>query len=215
MSGVRVASWIFVACALTCAIGIFVPAIELRIGGHVLSKRTSLSLRQAAGDRDLVRKLLAASRGAQHTHAGNLVHKVAPHASGTLKDVLGDANDAMDTLSGISDDDAKTAGLVITIVVWAFFVACLAMALLVFLDVVGGEYHRWRLVTALAIATVVAAIGIAIRYACTEVAFEANDELGRDAVGLGAATLVIPITAIGAFCAAITLLVLHVRAARK
>jgi hypothetical protein len=208
---VRIASWVFVACAVVAALGVFLPAIE--VGSHVISRRQTLSLRQAAGDRQTVRKLLAAYRRTGGTHA-ELVSRANAHASGKLKDVLGDANDAMDTLGGISDDDAKAAGTALLVVVWTFVGLCIAMAVLVFLDVVAGRYQRWKIITALVVAVVVAAIAVAMRYALGEVAFEANDEIGRDAIGVGSAATVLPVAAIGAVCAIVTLLVMHIRAAR-
>jgi hypothetical protein len=209
--GMRIASWIFVACAVVAALGVFLPAIE--VGSHVISRRQTLSLRQAASDRQTVRKLLAAYRRTGATHA-SLVSKANSHATGALKDVLGDASDAMDTLSGISDDDARHAGTALLVVVWTFVGLCAAMALLIFLDVVAGRYQRWKIITALVIAIVVAAIAIAIRYALGEVAFEANDEIGREAIAVGSAATVIPVSAVGAVCAIVTLLVMHVRSAR-
>ena len=100
--------------------------------------------------------------------------------------------------------------------VLTWFVIGLAalMIALVFFDVVGGDYHRGRIIGALVLAVVLASIGISVRVGCGMVAFEVNDEIGAEAVRLGIATIVMPIAAITALACSIVLLVLHVRSRR-
>jgi hypothetical protein len=215
MSGLRIASWIFIVCALVCAIGVFVPAFELPVGGHVVSKRENISLRKAVENRNLLRKLLAAYRGTGGKHgAGKLVATLAPHTGGRLKSALDDANDAMDTLSGISDDDAKTFGTILFVVVWSFVGLDLVMALLVFLDAVNGTYRRGRIIGALVISVVVTAVAVAILLGCKAAVFEANDEIGAEVLALGSAPYVILAAAIGALGSIVAMLGLDIRSRR-
>jgi hypothetical protein len=211
----RIASWIVVACALVCALGMFVPAFEVRVAGHVVSKRATLSLHKAAGDRELVRRLLAGFRASGGRRVGDKLVSIArPHAGSRLRGYLEDASDAMDTLSGVSDEDVRTYGTIFAIVVWGFLALDALMAAFVFVDVVGGRFRRGHLIVAIVLGVLVAAIAIAIRWGCGEAVAAANDELGAQALWLGSAPTVLVVGAIGAVVAAIATLVLHLRAGR-
>jgi hypothetical protein len=207
------ASWIFVVAAAVTALGVFLPVLEVPIAGHVMSKRETISLHGAASDRKLVRKLLAAYRRSEAMRLDHAIGKVSPHA-GRVKDYLDDAGDAMDTLSGISDEDAKNAGRALLALTWLLIGLSVLMIALVFFDVVGGVYHRGRIIAALVLAVISAAIALGVRIGCGLVVFEANDEIGAAAVRLGSAALVMPIAAITALITAIVLLVMHVRSRR-
>ncbi|HET9989910.1 MAG TPA: hypothetical protein VFQ65_15375 [Kofleriaceae bacterium] len=211
----RVASWLFIVCAVVAALSVFMPVLDVPVAGHVISKRETLSLHGAASNRKLVRKLLAAYRRNSAARVGGAVlGKVTPHAGGRAKDYLEDAGDAMDALSGISDEDAKQAGRALVALTWIVIGLCALMAALVFFDVVTGVYHRGRIIGALVVVVLVAAIAIAIRIGCGMVAFEANDELGAAAVELGVATIAMPVAATGALLSAVALLILDVRSRR-
>jgi len=215
MMALRIASWIVVVCALVGALGIVMPAFEVPIAGHVMSKRETLSLRKAAGDRALVRKVLAAYRGSAGTRVGGKVlAKVRPHAHGRLDEYLGDASDAMDTLSGISDDDARTYGTLFAVVLWSFVGLNVAMAVFALVGVVRGRYRRAHLVVDVVLAVVVAAVGAAIFYGCKLAVFEANDEIGSDVLALGSAPYVILAVVVGALVATVAALVVDVRRAK-
>ena len=209
----RLASWIFVVAAAITALGVFLPLLE--VAGHVISKRETLSLHGAAGNRALVRKVLGAYRKSEALHLQRVVGKVTPHTGGRAKDYLEDAGDAMDTLSGISDDDAKQAGRALLILTWFVIGLAAVMIALVFFDVVGGIYHRGRIIGALVLAVVLAAAAIAIRVGCGMVVFEVNDEIGAEAVRLGVATIVMPVAALTALANVVAVLVLHVRSRRS
>jgi hypothetical protein len=206
----RLASWIFVVAAAVTALGVFLPLLE--VAGHVISKRETLSLHAAANDRALIRKLLGAYR--RHEAMRHVVGGITPHTGGRVKGYLEDAGDAMDTLSGISDDDAKQAGRALVVLTWFVVGLAALMIALVFFDVVGGVYHRGRIIGALVLAVVLAAIAVALRIGCGMVVFEINDEIGSEAVRLGIATIVMPVASITALACAIVLCVLHVRSRR-
>src|SRR3954467_820291 len=143
---VRLASWIFIVCAVVTALSVFMPVLEVG-GSALLSKRQTLSLHGAAENRKLVRRLLAASRHSHALRLGNVaLDKVAPHAGGRTKGYLEDAGDAYETLSGLSDDDVKQAGRGLVALTWTIIGLCAAMSALVFFDVVGGVFHRGRII---------------------------------------------------------------------
>jgi hypothetical protein len=208
----RLASWIFVVAAAVTALGVFLPLLE--VAGHVISKRETLSLHGAANNRALVRKVLGAYRKYEVMGMRPAVNRITPHTGGRVKDYLEDADDAMDTLSGISDDDAKQAGRALLILTWFVIGLAAVMIALVFFDVVGGVYHRGRIIGALVLAVVLAAIAVSVRIGCGMVVFEVNDEIGSEAVRLGISTIVMPLASITALACSIALLVLHVRSRR-
>jgi hypothetical protein len=203
----RLASWIFVVAAAVTALGVFLPLLE--VAGHVISKRETLSLHGAANNRAMVRKVLGAYR--KHEAMRTVVGGITPHTGGRVKGYLEDAGDAMDTLSGVSDDDAKQAGRALVFLTWFVVGLAAVMIALVFFDVVGGVYHRGRIIGALVVAVVLAAIALSLRIGCGMVVFEVNDEIGAEAVRLGIATIVMPIASITALACSIALVVLHVR----
>ena len=208
----RLASWLLIAAAVTCALGVFLPVLE--VAGHVVSKRETLSLHDAANNRRLVRKLLATYRKSEALHLDHAIGKVSPHA-GRAKEYLEDTSDAMDTLNGISDEDAKQAGRALVILCWIVIgIAAMSVAL-IFFDVVSGTFHRGRIIGAVLVTLILAALAVAIRIGCGLVAFEANDEIGAEVVRLGIAATLMPVAAVVAFGSAVTLLVLHVRSRRK
>ena len=205
----------FIVCAVVAALSVFMPVLDVPVAGHVMSKRETLSLHGAASNRRLIRKLLAAYRhNSAARMSGAVADKLAPHARGRAKDYLEDAGDAMDALSGISDEDAKQAGRALLALTWIVIGLCALMAALIFFDVVTGIFHRGRIIGALVVAILVAAIAIAIRIGCGMVAFEANDELGAAVVELGVATIAMPAAAISAVLSGIALLVLDIRSRR-
>jgi len=206
---------VFIVCAVVAALSMFMPVLDVPVAGHVVSKHESLSLHGAANNRRLVRKLLAAYRHNKAAQLGGaVIGKVTPHAGGRAKDYLEDAGDAMDTLSGVSDDDAKRAGQALVALTWIVIGLCALMVGLIFFDVVAGVYHRGRIIGAVVVAVLVAAIAIAIRIGCAAVAFEVNDDLGVAAVELGVATIAMPAAAIGALLTSLALLVVDIRSRR-
>jgi len=206
---------VFIVCAVVAALSVFMPVLDVPVAGHVMSKRETLSLHGAASNRRLIRKLLAAYRhNSAARMSGAVADKLAPHARGRAKDYLEDAGDAMDALSGISDEDAKQAGRALLALTWIVIGLCALMTALIFFDVVTGIFHRGRIIGALVVAILVAAIAIAIRIGCGMVAFEANDELGAAVVELGVATIAMPAAAISAVLSGIALLVLDIRSRR-
>ena len=152
----RLVSWIFVVAAAVTALGVFLPVLE--VAGRVISKRETLSLHGAADNRAMVRKVLGAYR--KHEAMRHVVGKITPHTGGRVKDYLEDADDAMDTLSGISDDDAKQAGRALWILTWFVIGLAAVMIALVFFDVVSGVYHRGRIIGALVLAVVLCTVTI-------------------------------------------------------
>ncbi len=204
----RIASWALIVCAMVAALGLFMPCLEVRIHGALLSKRTTLSLYSANNHEDLVRKLLRAYRTSSRRHLGATVIEAArSRVHGRLGDALGDARDAMDTLDDVTDDDVRHAGTALAATVWTFLGLASVVIALAFVETMRASYRKRRLVAALVATVFIAAIGVAIFLGCRELAWEANDELGADAVKLGIAAYVIPIASVSALASAVLLLV--------
>jgi hypothetical protein len=212
----RIASWLFVACATLAAIGLFFPAIDANVGRQLHVKQTTLSLYQAASDRELARELLAVYRANHGQRVGTkLVTSMEPYARGKIKDALEDAHDASESLGGISDHDAKTIGTAVAVAIWLFLALQILMAGLVFVQAVVGTYRRGRLIVALILSIISAAMAGAIYYGCTRVVFEVNDEISYPVVRLGPGVTMLAIAAAGALVCAIALLALRGRASHR
>ena len=205
---VRVVSWAFVLCTVLCAIGAFLPSVELRIAGQAVSKGTRLSLYAASTDRDLVRKLIAAyHRSHARKTSADLVRVVSPKVHGRARAALDDIRDAMDTLDDTSDSDVRTAGMVFTAALWTLLGLDALMVLLVFTGLVRGTFRSGRLRLALALSVLVAAIAVALHVACREVVWEANDEVGRAVLALAVGAYLIPLAALAALASAVVLVI--------
>ncbi len=211
MRGVRLVSWLLIVAAAVTAFGVFMPVIDAPLGGRVLSKRETLSLHDAVTHRKLVRRLLVAYRGSEATRVGGaLLPKVVPH-TGRAKEYFGDAADAMDSLSGVSDADVKHASAGLVALTWIIIGLGALTIALVFFDAVNGRYQRGRVIGALALAVGSAAIAIAVRIGCGLVVFEANGEVGSSVTSLGYGATAMPVAALVAVASAIALLVMLVR----
>jgi|HubBroStandDraft_6_1064221.scaffolds.fasta_scaffold06508_3 hypothetical protein len=217
----RIASWMLVLCCALASIGVFFPAIEARPAlaeklGHRISRHSTLSLYQAASDRQLARRLLAVYRASHGTAVGTrLLGAIDPVARGRLKDALDDAHDAMDTLGGISDDDAKTIGTAVAVAIWVFLAIQVITALVVLVQAVGGIYRRGRVVGVLVLSVIGAAMAIAMWIACKQVVFEINDELSSSITELGSGAWMILVGGVGALIGGIALLIAHLRDSRR
>jgi hypothetical protein len=216
----RIASWVLVACCALAGLGVFFPALEARpeLTAHVtrVAHRTSLSLYQAAADRELARRLLAAYRASRGQRVGmQLVSAMDMHARGRTKDALDDARDAMDTLGGLSDNDAKTIGTALTAATWTFLILLGVIALIALAQSVSGRYSRGRTIVALVLAVIVGAMAVAMYIACKQVVFEVNDEVSYRVVELGRGAYLIPAGGVGALIAAIAALIAQIRDSRR
>jgi hypothetical protein len=201
---VRVASWVFVLCAVLGAVGVFLPSIELQVSGSSVSKRTDLSLYKVASDRERARWLLARYHGSSKRKVGaDLLRKVSPHVGGRVRSAIGDARDAMDTLDDVSDDDLRTAGIALIATLSLLLGLEALITALVVNELVRGSYRRSRYIIALIASLLVTAIAIALHLACREAVWEANDEVSRTILSLGPAAYLIPITAIASLLLAI------------
>jgi hypothetical protein len=211
---VRVASWIVVACAVLTAVAVFLPAIQLEVHGHAVT-RASLSLYKATTDRELARALFGKYRRSSGRRMGEAVTAMLVPRLGQNKAHLDDAQDAMSALDSLDDADIRHAGIGLEIGVWALVVLAAAMAALVFAELMreGGPRTR-RLAVACALAVIVAALAVGARIGCGEAVWEANDEVGYDVVGLATGARVLAFAACGALVAIVAAVVLARRRPR-
>jgi hypothetical protein len=200
---VRIASWVFVVSALCAFLSAFLPCIDVTVGG-LTPRRTSLSLYKITTERKLAGALFGKySRSHGRVVAEKLTDALVPRM-GSHKAHLDDAQDAMQTLDELSEDDVRNAGLAITIAVWTLLVLSAAMALLVLGELVRREYRRRRTLYAGLISVVVGAIAVGAHLGVREAVWQANDELGSDSFGLAVAAYLLPAAGVIALGAAIT-----------
>jgi len=213
---VRIAAWAFVVCAVLCVVAIFVPAVELRIDGGSVSRKTSLSLYQISTSRDVVRGYLGAYKRAPGRKLGEgVTAALMPRVTRGLRGHLGDLRDAMTTLDDVDDKDVVTAGRILTATVWSLLALIAVMTGIVFSDTMRERYRRGRTTVVVALALVVAAAAIAVMLAAREAVWQANDELGRDIIGVAFGAYMLPVAALGALAAGIVQLVKLVRLRRQ
>ena len=202
----RVASWLFVVCAAIGVAGVFLPSIELRPGGAALSRRVDFSLYKVASDRAVARRLFAMYRASEKRRVGaRVLHSVAPRVGGRTRAALEDARDAMATLDDVSDDDVRIAGIALVAALCALLGLDAIMAAVMFGELMRGSHRRSRHIAALIASLIVAVIGIALHVACREAVWQANDEVGRSALGLGPGAYVVPLAGLAAFALAVVL----------
>lgn len=207
----RIASWIFIACAAIALVCVFLPSMQLSVHGITTHKAT-LSLYKISRDRDLARALFGRYSQSQGRRVGEaLTSTLVPHM-GSNKAHLDDAQDAMSTLDQFSDADVKHAGWAITAAVWALIVLSIVMAGLVLAELLRHEYRTRRAVYAGLISLFVAALAVGAHVGCREAVWQANDEIGRDLLELAAGAYLLPVAGLGALAAIVTANVLARRA---
>ncbi len=211
------AAWLSIAFAVLSAVAVFLPGLEVEVGGVRLSRRTSMSLYNAAADRELARALLARYAHSSHREYGEkLADKLLEHGGKHAKELhVDDARDAMSTLDDVSDDDVRNAGRAL-VALTAVYLALLAIPIgLTFGDTMRGSYSRRRAIAAVALLVIASAVAIAVHVGWREAVFEANDELGTHSFALGSGAWVMPVGALAALAGATALLVLQVRSAAQ
>src|SRR4029079_11805602 len=196
-TAVRIACWVFVIAAVLGAIGVFLPSIEVQLGGQSVSPRTEISLYPGSRNRELARRLVAAYHASERRKLGrDIVRTVSPRVGGRVRSVLEDARDALDTLDDTRDDDVRTAGIVFTGALIALLAVDALMILLVFPPLMRGSFRPGTLIAALATSMVGTAIALALHLACRVVVWRANDEVGASTLALAAGAYVIPAAAL-------------------
>jgi hypothetical protein len=196
-TAVRIACWVFVIAAAVGAVGVFLPSIEVQLGGKSVSRRTEISLYTASRNRELARRLVAAYHASERRKlGGDIVRTVSPRVGGRVRSVLEDARDAMDTLDDTRDDDVRTAGILFTGALIALLAVDAFMILLVFPSLMRGSFRLPALIAALATSVLGTAIALALHIGCRVVVWRANDEVGYSTLALAPGAYVIPAAAL-------------------
>jgi hypothetical protein len=194
----RVASWVFVACAVLGATGMFLPAIEVEgLGAH-----GGQSLYRLGRDRALAKRLLARYR-AHRAIAEKTSDSALHHSTKRAKQLhVDDARDAMSTLDDITDDDVAHATLALSILVWTFVVMEIGAIALV-APATQGPIRRRRAIGAVVLAGVIAVIAVAVWWGRNF----ALDEIDLDQLAAGPGPFVAVAAAVGALAAAVFIVV--------
>lgn len=207
----RVASWAFVACMLFGVIAVFLPSVQVEVSGTAVSRRATLSLYRAETNREVVRRWLQGYGRSQSKRVGGaLVAVLLPHTKGAVNDHLDDVSSAMTDLEGVSDDDVKTAGRILTVLLWTIIALHVLAGGLVVRGLVQGA-RRASVIAALVLAVVIAAVGVGLHVGWAAAVFEVNDEIGHDVLGLASGAWVSPAAGLGALVAVIAILIGHLR----
>jgi hypothetical protein len=207
---VRIAAWAFVVCTTVATIAIFIPALELHIGGKRVGKTESLSLWDLNTSREKLASLVAGFRESKARKAGAKI-------AGKVADKLGSkaARDLRDSLEGVdtvSDSDVQTIGKVMSVATWTLLGLNLLALLVLFGDTVKGRFRKGRVIVAAIAAFLTTGITVALGIGFSQGASQGNAEIGRELLSTRAGTYLMPLFAIAAFIASIVLLVQIVRA---
>ncbi len=211
-AAVRIASWTFVACMLLGMICVFLPSAEVQVGGVAVSHRATLSLYRAETNREVVRRWLQLyGHSSSKRMGGALVAALLPHTRGAINDHLGDVHDAMTDLEGVSDEDVKTAGTVLAILLWSFLALHVLAGGLVVRGLVRQRHRGFGLALLMLLAIVIAGVAVALYFAWGAAVFEVNDDIGKDVVGLALGAYVAPVAALLALGSAVVIAVGQLR----
>ncbi|MCW5806436.1 MAG: hypothetical protein KIT31_28995 [Deltaproteobacteria bacterium] len=211
----RIAAWAFVVCTAVSTIAIFIPAIELHVGGKRVGKTESMSLWDLNTSRDKLAALVASFRDSRVRKAGaKIAGKVADKVGGKLRDTARGVRDSLEGVDTVSDSDVKTAATVLSIATWTLLVLNLLALAALFGDTVKNRFRRWRAVLVTITTFFATGITIALGVGFSQAADQGNAELGRSLLTTRAGTYMMPLATIAAFAAAIVLLVQLVRAGK-
>lgn len=202
----RIAAWLSIAFAVISAIAVFMPGLELRIAG-LSTKSTSVSLWNAALDRDKPRRMIEVYQG---LHGRQLGAKILKHVGNRAH--ADDARDAMETLDEVDPEDVRKAGYALVGLAFGY------LALIAgFFALASGAVRehvtasKRRVIATAVVALLAAAVAIAVRVAWGMVLGEAEEEIGKTSLQIGFGAFLMPVGACGAFAASVAVAVLRLR----
>src|SRR5262249_2918173 len=156
----------FVACTAVCAVSIFVPSVE--VSGLTWSKRASLSLWQASTNTDVAKRIVTAFNGNSKRRLGEaFTAALLPHTRGGLRGHLDDAHSALEAVD-VSDSDIDTGGRALEVVLFGFFALAGVAIGVVFAELMRSEIRRKRIVIALVLSVLIAALAVGFHLMCRE-----------------------------------------------
>lgn len=213
----RIAGWVFVVCSVLGIVGLFMPAVGVENAPGFIAKRTSLSLYAASTKREVTQRVFAAyhklpGKGLGHAIASALIPRTGKRLGGVIDDV----NSAAETLDSVSDDDIGLAGKALVAALWILLALNGLAGALVFAEAMSTRPPKIkRLVVGAVFALLTAIFTTAIMMVCREVAWQANDEIGKQIVGVGIGAYILFVAGIGSFLSGTTFLVMAKRAQRN
>jgi hypothetical protein len=199
---VRSVAWLFVVCTVTSAVAVFLPNIEVEVGGMHFGKRTTMTLYQINESRELVARWVAKYHRTGGHKIGKIAGVLAPHIKGHAGDALDDASSAMELLDEVSDSQVQQGGQVFRVLILAFLAITGLQAALIFGELMRGAFRKSRVVLALVLAVLTTPVAVGLLVMSRGLVWEANDEIGYDVVTATIGAYLIAIAAvIGLVCA--------------
>lgn len=206
---VRALAWLFVVCAVLGAVGLALPALTLRTPRGSVVKPPGVSMLQLAASRHRATRVVAVVQGSRARDVAlALVDSVAGRSASKLHATAADVRGAVVDVGRISASDVSTAGTTLAVAVWGWLAMLVAMALLVFGDVVSGHRRRRRMLAAAALAAITTALAIGWHLALRLIVDEVADAAGTPLVQLGAGAYVTLVASIAGLLALLAVLVL-------
>lgn len=211
--GVRVAAIVAVVCACVSLGSVFLPTGELVIREPMATHRAARSLYELGKSSGAVRGFLAHYRSSSAKKIGvKALDKLAPHLPDRWRSPADDVREAVSILDGLQDRDIDTAGKVMSAVLWTLI--SLHVLLILLVQGTDVDTRRARVILALVVAVVTAAVAIGVYVALRRIVDTANTELEREMFGLRTGAYMLPLAAALALATVIAMTVAHAIARR-
>lgn len=193
---------------------IFLETGEMTIKGPTKSHHAARSLYDLGKSSTAVGKFLATFRSSTAKKIGvKALDKLAPHLPGRVADQAAEVREAVAVLDGLRDQDIKTAGQVMTGILWSL----IALHVLLILLVQGTdvETSRVRVVLAVIVSFLTTAVAVSVYVALSKIVEAANVELERDLFSLRSGAYLLPAAALVSLVTVLAMMVSHTIARRR
>ena len=211
---VRVATILAIVCACLSVASVFLPTGELTIRQPMATHRAARSLYELGRSSDQVRTFIDEFRASPTKRVGvGALDRVSPHLGGRLGAQAADVREAVAILDGLEDEELDTAGTVMAAILWSLIGLHVLLVLLLMGTDVGTR--RVRVVLALVVAVLTAAVAIGVFVALDQVVAAANAEVGRAIFALRPGAYLLPAAALLTLAVVVAVGVTHGAARRR
>jgi hypothetical protein len=210
---VRVVTILAIVCTCLSLATVFLPSGELTIRQPTATHRAVRSLYELGRSSDQVRAFIDDFRASPAKKVGaRALDRLSPHLRGRLGEQAADVREAVAILDGLEDEELDTAGQVMAGVLWTMIGLHVLLVLLLMGTDVGTR--RARVVLALVVAVLTAAMAIGVFVALDRIVDAANAEVGRAIFALQTGAYLLPAAALVSLAVVVAVVVTHAAARR-
>lgn len=218
---VRVVTILAIVCTCLSLASVFLPSGELTIRQPTATHRAARSLYELGRSSDQVRAFIDGFRASPAKRVGvKALDRLSPHLGGRVGGRVGsrlgeqaaDVREAVAILDGLDDEELDTAGTVMATVLWSLIGLHVLLVVLLMGTDVGTR--RARVVGALVVAVLTAAMAIGVFVALDQLVDAANAEVGRAIFALRPGAYLLPAAALLSLAVMVAVVVTHAAARR-